>query len=111
MPDVPQSVTKSLPVPVVTIKPPTALRALTGGQRQVSVEGDNIREVLVGLDQAFPGVLGQIMDQEGSVKRYVNVYRNDDDIRALDGLETKVENHDVIWIIPAVAGGSGMIRS
>jgi sulfur-carrier protein len=107
MPDVSQS----LPVSVVTIKLPVALHALTGGRRQVPVEGDSIREVLVGLDRDFPGVLGRIMDQEGSVKRYVNVYRNDDDIRGLDGLETKVENHDVIWIIPAVAGGSGMARS
>lgn len=105
MPDVSRSVSESLPVPVVTIKLPAAFHALTGGRRRVAVEGDNIREVLAGLDRSLPGVLERIMDQEGSVKRYVNVYRNDSDIRSLDGLETKVENHDVIWIIPAVAGG------
>lgn len=96
---------------VVTIKLPAALHALTGGRRQVPVEGDSIREVLAGLDQAFPGVLERIIDREGSVKRYVNVYRNDDNIRGLDQLETKVENRDVIWIVPAVAGGSGMARA
>ncbi len=111
MPDVSQSVSKSLPAPVVTIKLPAAFHALTGGQKQAAVEGGNIREVLVGLDQAFPGVLERLMDHEGSVKRYVNVYRNDSDIRSLDGLETKVENDDVLWIVPAVAGGNGMVRS
>ncbi|MDI5961325.1 MoaD/ThiS family protein [Streptomyces sp. SL13] len=107
MPDVSHSVSKSLPAPVVTIKLPTAFNALTGGQKQVDVEGDSIREVLSGLERSFPGVLERLMDQKGSVKRYVNVYRNDSDIRGLEGLETKVENQDVIWIVPAVAGGSG----
>jgi molybdopterin converting factor small subunit len=50
------------------------------------------------------------MDQDGSVKRYVNVYRNDSDIRCLDDLETKVADDDIIWIVPAVAGGSGAAR-
>jgi molybdopterin converting factor small subunit len=110
MPDVSQSVRESPAVPVVTIKLPAALHVLTGGRRQVPAEGGNIREVLVGLDRAFPGVLERILDQEGSVKRYSNVYLNDDNIRDLDDLETRVENRDVIWIVPAVAGGSGMAR-
>lgn len=106
MPDLSSAVSKS---PVVTVKLPAAFHTLTGGQRKAPVEGGNIREVLVGLDQAFPGVLERLMDHEGSVKRYVNVYRNDNDIRSLDGLETKVEHEDVIWILPAVAGGSGTV--
>nr|ATE50862.1 MoaD family sulfur carrier protein [Actinoplanes tsinanensis]AVL27079.1 sufur carrier protein [Actinoplanes tsinanensis] len=93
------------------VKLPAAFHVLTGGRRQLPVEGANIREVLVGLDQTCPGVLERLMDQEGSVKRYVNVYRNDSDIRSLDGLETKVEHHDVIWIVPAVAGGSEAARA
>lgn len=105
MPDVSQSASRSLSVPVVTVRLPAAFHALTGGRRQMPVEGDNIREVLVGLDRACPGVLARLMDQEGAVKRYVNVYRNDCDIRSLDGPETAVEHDDVIWIIPAVAGG------
>jgi molybdopterin converting factor small subunit len=93
------------------VKLPAAFHVLTGGRRQLPVEGANIREILVGLDQTCPGVLERLMDHEGSVKRYVNVYRNDSDIRSLDGLETKVEHHDVIWIVPAVAGGSGAVRA
>jgi len=111
MPDVSQDVSKSLPVPVVTIKLPATFHMLTGGQRQMPVEGDTIREVLVGLDRSCPGVLERLMDPEGSVKRYVNVYRNDSDIRDLDGLETKVEDQDVVWIVPAVAGGSRVVRA
>jgi molybdopterin converting factor small subunit len=111
MPDVSQGVSESLPVPVVTIKLPAAFHVLTGGRKEAPAEGDTIREVLVGLDRTFPGVLDRLMDQNGSVKRYVNVYRNDDDIRNLDGLETKVENGDVIWIVPAVAGGSATVRA
>ncbi|MFJ6797368.1 MoaD/ThiS family protein [Streptomyces sp. NPDC091268] len=91
----------------VTIQLPAVFHALTGGRRQLTGTGGNIRDVLHGLDRECPGVLDRIMDGEGSVKRYVNVYRNDTDIRTFDGLETKVENQDVIWIVPAVAGGSG----
>ena len=111
MPDVSQDISKSLPVPVVTIKLPAAFHMLTSGQRQLPVEGGTIREVLVGLDRSCPGVLERLMDPEGAVKRYVNVYRNDSDIRDLDGLETKVENQDVVWIVPAVAGGSETARA
>ncbi|URM91489.1 MoaD/ThiS family protein [Streptomyces sp. MRC013] len=111
MPDISQGVSKSLPLPVVTIRLPAAFHALSGGQRQIAVEGGTIREVLVGLDGSCPGALERLMDPEGSVKRYVNVYRNDSDIRDLDGLETKVENQDVVWIVPAVAGGSKTARA
>jgi len=93
------------------VKLPAAFHLLTGGRRQLPVEGGSVREVLVHLDRACPGVLERLMDNEGSVKRYVNVYRNDSDIRHLEGLETTVANDDVIWIVPAVAGGSGVARA
>ncbi|WP_369240095.1 MoaD/ThiS family protein [Streptomyces sp. R21] len=93
------------------VKLPAAFHMLAGGRKQLPVKGDSVREVLVGLDRDCPGVLERLMDGEGSVKRYVNVYRNDSDIRELDGLETAVTNDDVIWIVPAVAGGSGEPRS
>lgn len=111
MADVSQSVDEGLQAPAVTVKLPTAFNALTGGRKSVDAEGDTVREVLVCLGRSFPGVLDRLMDQEGSVKRYVNVYRNDSDIRSLDGLETKVESEDVLWIIPAVAGGSRTVRA
>jgi hypothetical protein len=93
----------------VTVKLPAAFHALSGGRRQLPVAGQTVGEVLAGLDSAVPGVLARIMDQQGAVKRYVNVYRNDDDIRALDGLDTVVTERDVVWIIPAVAGGSEVL--
>jgi len=99
---------KVMIVPVVTIKLPAAFHALTGGRRQIDVEGNTIREVIVALDHACPGFIDRLMDREGSVKRYVNIYRNDHDIRDLEGLETEAKNQDIVWIVPAVAGGSGM---
>ncbi|MCX4474583.1 MoaD/ThiS family protein [Micromonospora sp. NBC_01655] len=111
MPDFPPDAGRGLPAPVVTVKLPAAFHALTGGRRQLSVEGDTIREVLTGLDRAVPGVLERLVDQNGAMKRYVNVYLNDNDIRSLDDLDTKVEEDDLIWIIPAVAGGSATVRS
>jgi molybdopterin converting factor small subunit len=108
MPDVvSQTVGNNLPAPVVTIKLPAAFHALTGGRRQLPVKGDTVREVLAALERECPGSQERLMDQDRSVKRYVNVYRNDSDIRCLDGLETKVADNDIIWIVPAVAGGSG----
>lgn len=92
---------------MVTVRLPAAFHGLTGGRRQLPIEGGTVGEVLAGLGQACPGLLERLVDQEGAMKRYVNVYRNDNDIRILDGLETKVEHQDVIWILPAVAGGSG----
>ncbi|MBI1758683.1 MAG: MoaD/ThiS family protein [Actinobacteria bacterium] len=91
---------------VVTVRLPAAFHGLSGGRRQLPIEGGTVGEVLAGLGQACPGLLERLVDQEGAMKRYVNIYRNDNDIRVLDGLETKVEQQDVIWIVPAVAGGS-----
>lgn len=110
MPDISQHVHNSFPAPKVIVKLPSAFHPLTGGQRQLPVEGGTIRDVLIGLDRECPGVLERLVDPQGSVKRYVNVYRNDSDIRELDGLETKLESQDVVWILPAVAGGSGAAR-
>ncbi|ETA00973.1 cytochrome P450 [Frankia sp. CcI6] len=97
---------EGLPPPMVTIKIPAAFRALSGGQRQVAAKGENIREVFADLNECLPGLIDKIMDGQGSVRRYINVYRNDNDIRGLENLETRVEESDVVWIIPAVAGGS-----
>lgn len=91
---------------VVTVKLPTAFHSLTGGRRRIQVEGGTVREVLIGLDQLCPGVLDRLVDQKGAMQRYVNVYRNENDIRGLEGLETRVAHEDQIWILPAVAGGS-----
>lgn len=109
MADVSHDASISPPVPVVTVKLPTAFHPVTGGKRQVSAEGGCVRDALNDLGRTFPRMCDRLMNEDGTIKRYMNVYRNDSDIRHLAGLDTKLENHDVIWIIPAVAGGAGAV--
>jgi molybdopterin synthase sulfur carrier subunit len=95
----------------VEVRLPTVLRPAAGGQSVVSVEGATIGEVLSGLQAAFPGIEGQLLTEDGSLHRFVNVYVNDDDVRYLDRLDTKVADGDVVSILPAVAGGAGEASS
>jgi molybdopterin converting factor small subunit len=90
----------------VDVRIPTMLRAHTGGAASVAVEGSTIREVVEHLVGAHPGLGGQIVTPDGTLHKFVNVYLNDDDIRYLDKLDTKVGEGDTISILPAVAGGS-----
>lgn len=89
----------------VEIRLPTVLRPAAGGQSTVTVEGSTIGEVLGGLQEAYPGVKDQLLNADGSLHRFVNIYVNDDDVRYLEKLETKVSPGDVVSILPAVAGG------
>ena len=89
----------------VEVRLPTVLRPHAGGQSTVSVEGGTIAEVLAALVAAFPGMEGQVLTDDGALHRFVNVYVNDDDVRYLDQLETKVADGDTVSILPAVAGG------
>jgi molybdopterin converting factor small subunit len=82
------------------------LRAHTGGAATVTVEGATVRDVVEQLVAAHPSLAGQIVTPEGGLHRFVNVYLNDDDIRYLDKLDTKVGEGDTVSILPAVAGGS-----
>ncbi len=90
----------------VAVRLPTVLRPAAGGQSQVAVEGSTIGEVLGALQRVYPGMSGQLLTDQGSLHRFVNVYVNDDDVRYLDRLDTKVSEADTISIIPAVAGGA-----
>lgn len=90
----------------IEVRLPTVLRAAAGGQATVSVEGETIGGVLKGLADSYPGLGAQVISQDGSLHRFVNVYLNDDDVRYLDKLDTKVIDGDVVSILPAVAGGS-----
>ena len=90
----------------VEIRLPTVLRSHAGGQSTVEASGETVGEVLSHLTSTFPGLAGQVVTAEGSLHRFVNVYVNDDDIRYLDKLGTKVSDGDVISILPAVAGGA-----
>jgi len=85
---------------------PTLLRQHAGGQRSVRVEGATIGEILASLQDEYPGMAGQLVTADGELHKFVNVYLNDDDVRYIDKLDTKVYEGDTISILPAVAGGS-----
>ena len=89
----------------VDVRLPTILRQYAGGQATVKANGDTVGGVLEDLVLQFPQLRGQVITDEGALHRFVNVYVNDDDVRYLGNLDTKVESHDVISILPAVAGG------
>jgi len=89
----------------VTVRVPTTLRTLTGGESEVAVAGATVGEVLSALETAHPGFRERILDENGKLRRFVNVFVSDDDIRFLDGLSTKVPDGETVAIIPAVAGG------
>ncbi len=88
-----------------TVRIPTALRTLTGGAAEVTVEGATVGEVLKSLDANHPGIGERLFDESGNLRRFVNVFVADEDIRFLDALSTPVTDGQVVSIIPAVAGG------
>ncbi|MBK5223425.1 MAG: MoaD/ThiS family protein [Acidimicrobiia bacterium] len=89
----------------VTVRVPTTLRTLTAGTSEVAVEGDTLAEVIENLEAAHPGFRDRLLDDEGQLRRFVNVFVSDDDVRFLDGLGTLVPAGETVSIIPAVAGG------
>lgn len=90
---------------MVKVRIPTPLRRLTGGKDEVEVEGKTVREVIEKLDALYPGVKERIFDSNGALRRFVNIFLNDEDIRYLKELDTPVSDGQVISIIPAIAGG------
>ncbi|MDZ7679375.1 MAG: ubiquitin-like small modifier protein 1 [Acidimicrobiales bacterium] len=89
----------------VTVRVPTTLRTLTAGASEVSVEGETLSAVLDSLESAHPGFKERLLDDGGQIRRFVNVFVADDDVRFLDGLDTPVPDGETVSIIPAVAGG------
>ena len=89
----------------VSVRIPTTLRTLTGGESEVTLEGSNVRDVLDGLDKAHPGFADRLLDDDGNLRRFVNVFVADEDVRFLDGINTKLTDGDNVTILPAVAGG------
>jgi|SRR5688572_26571016 len=90
----------------VDVRLPTVLRQHAGGMASVKANGTTLAEVFDDLVRQFPGLAGQVITEDGGLHKFVNVYVNDDDVRYLDKLETKVSDDDVVSILPAVAGGS-----
>ena len=87
------------------VRIPTILRTYTGGQNEVEASGHTVGHVLASLDADYPGIKGRILDDEGKLRRFVNVYVGDDDVRFIGGLEAEVADGAKVSIIPAVAGG------
>jgi molybdopterin converting factor small subunit len=88
----------------ITVRIPTPLRSLTGGEDHVKASGANVRQVIDDLERRHPGIRDRLLDDKG-VRRFVNVYVGDEDIRFLDGLDTKLEPGAELSIVPAIAGG------
>jgi molybdopterin synthase sulfur carrier subunit len=89
----------------VIIRIPTQLRTLTGGANEVPAEGSTVGEVLKALDAGHPGIGDRLFDEDGRLRRFVNIFGADEDVRFLDGLDTAVVDGQTVSIIPAVAGG------
>jgi sulfur-carrier protein len=89
----------------VSVRIPTILRTYTGGAAEVTAEDGTLREVLAGLDAAYPGLTGRILDEGGKLRRFVNVYVGEEDVRLAQGLDTQVPPGTHVSVIPAVAGG------
>ena len=89
----------------VSVRIPTILRTYTGGESEVSAEGDTLAAVLEDLDANYSGIKGRILDEAGQLRRFVNVYVGNDDVRFLDNLKTPTPDGTQISVIPAVAGG------
>jgi sulfur-carrier protein len=87
------------------VRIPTPLRKYTQGKDEVEVTGSSVREVIDNLEATYPGIRERICDDKGAVRRFVNVFVADEDIRFLDNLDTQVAAGDAVDIIPAIAGG------
>jgi len=89
----------------VTVKIPTPLRPITGGQSEVKIEGATVGEILRKMDVQFKGFGERVLDDGRNVKRFINVFVNEDNIRDKKDLETELKNGDTISILPSIAGG------
>ena len=89
----------------VTVRLPSQLRVLVGGAGEVSVEATTVREAIAAVDAAYPGLAGRVLDDQGALRRFVNVFVADEDVRFLDGLDTVLVAGQTVSLVPAVAGG------
>jgi molybdopterin synthase sulfur carrier subunit len=91
----------------IEVRIPTILRTYTGGEKAVTGAGGTLADVLVDVDSRHPGLRDRIVDEKG-LRRFVNVYINDEDVRFMGGLETALKDGDTVTVLPAVAGGAGV---
>jgi len=90
---------------MATIRIPTPLQSLTGGLSEVEAAGENLKALIESLEVTYPGFKERLLDDSGELRRFVNIYINEEDIRFLDGLQTAVGKDAEVSIVPAVAGG------
>ncbi|MDR4497037.1 MAG: MoaD/ThiS family protein [Candidatus Scalindua sp.] len=90
----------------IKVRIPTPLRSLTSGSEEVSVEGKTIKEVVDNLEASYKGIKERICDENGQIRKFINFYVNEEDIRFLNNQETPVKDGDQISIVPAIAGGT-----
>lgn len=90
----------------VKVRIPTPLRKLTNGQEEVNAEARNVGELIDALEKSYPGMKERLCDETGKVRRFINLYLNDEDIRFLQNLDTQLKEGDEVSIIPAIAGGA-----
>lgn len=89
-----------------TVRIPTPLRKLTDGQAEIAVDGGDLRAIIANLDTTHPGLGDRLLDEDGELRRFVNVFVRDEDVRFQSGLDTPVAEGDTVSIVPAVAGGA-----
>lgn len=89
----------------VEVRVPSMLQKYTGGEKMVQVDSGSVGHLIGSLEAAYPGIGDQLME-DGQLRRFVNIYLNDEDIRFLDGMETELSDGDVLAILPALAGGA-----
>lgn len=92
---------------MATVRIPTPLRKYTQGQEEVSIAAADVRGLIDALETSYPGIRERICDDKGAVRRFVNIFVADEDIRFLDNLDTPVKDTDEVSIVPAIAGGVG----
>ena len=89
----------------VTVRIPTTLRPLSGGAKQIELESGSLADVIAALEATHPGFRDRLLDDDGALRKFVNVFVDDDDVRFMDGLETPVPDGATVSIMQAVAGG------
>ena len=94
----------------IIVNIPTPLRKLTDNQSEVQVEAATVDDLINGLEDAHSGIKEKILDETGEIRRYVNIFVNDEDIRFLDGKATQLNEGDNVSIVPAIAGGCNMCQ-
>jgi len=91
---------------MIKVRIPTPLRPMTGGKSEVEIAGATVSEIIENLGSAHPGIKERLYDEQGEVRRFINIYVNEEDIRFLTGKDTPLKDGDEVSIIPAIAGGS-----